>query len=176
MAQTSNLKSASITNLDSIPTVANNTGEGAPAFLRVVDDYVTTLSGDNTTSTYKVVRIPSNAVVKSVKIENEAMSAGDVEVGLYYSDSTVDGTPVGVQGTVLNATFFATSVSLASAAGPTDVTNESGSYTLNLRSEPIWQAAGLTADPGGFLDIVLTVVTAGITTGARVGIRCDFAE
>jgi len=176
MTQTSALKSASITNLDSTPVVPNSCGMGAPDRLRTVDDYVTTLSGDQTGSTYKVVRIPSTAIVKSVVLESEAMTGGKFDIGLYYSDSAVDGTPSGVQGTLISANFFATDVDCSSAVGPTNEVNQSGNYTLNLRAEPIWQAAGLSADPGGFLDVVLTCHTTAVTTGARIGLKVEYAE
>jgi hypothetical protein len=55
--------------------------------------------------------------------------------------------------------FFATAIDCASAVAPTDVTNESGTYTIDKRNQPIWQAVGLTTDPGGYFDIVATVVT-----------------
>lgn len=162
------LKSTAITNLDSSPVSANDTGEGADGFLRLVGDYVTTTSGVTAGSTYQIVRIPTNAKVKEVITEGEAMTAGAFDVGLYYSSSTSDGTQASVQGTAVDADFFATAVSFASAVTPTNITNESGTYTLNKRNQPIWQAAGLSSDPGGFFDLVFTS-TATVTAGARMG-------
>lgn len=171
------LKSTSITNSDATPRVANQAGKGAHSATKEVDDFVTTTSGVTTGSTYRIVRIPSNAIVKSVVVETEAMGGSSaVDIGLYYADAP-DSAPANQSagvGAVISAAFFASAQSLVSALTPTNVTNESGTYTLNKRSQPIWQAAGLATDPGGKFDIVLTS-TATITTGARVGLNVRLA-
>lgn len=164
------LKSASITNLDTTPAVANTAGQGAKGRTKEVGDYVTTTTGVTSGSTYRIVRLKSTDVVKALIWESEAMggsSAGDV--GLYYSDAA-DGTPTALQGAVIDADFFASALSVVNAVNPTDIINESGVYTLDERNLPLWQAAGLSADPGGFFDVVFTS-TATINTGARMGAR-----
>jgi hypothetical protein len=45
-----------------------------------------------------------------------------------------------------------------------------GARPLAKRQQPIWQAAGLTVDPGGFFDVVATA-TATVNTGARMGVE-----
>lgn len=166
------LKSTSITNSDASPPTVNSVGKGAPGALQYVGDYVTTTSGVTVGSTYKMVRIPSNCVVKKVEWEAEAMTQGPFDVGLNYSDAN-DGTQPSLQGTVIDADFFATAVSAASAVVPTDITAEAGTYTLDKRNQPIWQAVGLTADPGGFFDLVFTSTNT-ITAGAKMGARVFF--
>lgn len=174
---TSALKSTPITNLDSVPVVPNTTGEGGPGYLRSVDGFVTTVAADAAGSTYRLVRLPSNAKVKSVFLESEAQAAGAVNMSVYYSDSTSDGTSPANQGLIVPTTgdqFFASDVSVASAVA-TDVTNESGNYPMSKRSLPFWSALGLTSDPGGFFDIVAVVHTTAITTGAaRLGTRATY--
>jgi hypothetical protein len=60
---------------------------------------------------------------------------------------------------------------------PTDIINESGTYTLDKRIQPLWQALGLTADPGGNIDIVATVVTTAVTTGTgKFGISVLYTD
>jgi len=172
---TSALKSVTLTNLSLSPPKKATTGEGSAGYLRSVNEYLTPLDGDAAGSTYKYVRIPTNAKVKHVKFEAGAMTAGTVGIGLYYSDAA-DGTQPSLAGTAVNASFFASLVSLATAFGITDVTNESGSYPANLRNKPIWEAAGLASDPGGFFDVVATVVTTAITTGALTGLEVQYVE
>ena len=172
---TSALKSTSLTNLALTPPTKATVGEGAAGPLRSVNDHVTAVDADAVGSTYKFVRIPSNAKVKHLFFEAGAMTAGKVNVGLYYSTDN-DGTQPSLQGTAVDAAFFASDVDLASAVAITDIVNESGSYTADKRNEPIWQAAGLSSDPGGFFDVVATVHTTAITTGALMGVEAQYVE
>ena len=167
MSQTSHLKSTSITNLDATPYVQNTSGEGAQGFLRVVNDYATPLAADATGSTYQILRVRSNVKLKHLYFESQAQGAGAIEVGLSYSDSTIDGTAPANQGAVINASLFATEFSIASAVTQEDLLTMAGTaaWTSTLANEPLWQAAGLSSDPGGCFDIVCTVNTSAITTG-----------
>lgn len=175
---TSHLKSTPITNLDSTPVVPNTTGEGAPGYVRSVQGYVTAVAADAAGSTYQLARIPSNAKFQEVWFENEAQGAGKVQLGLYYSDSAVDGTQVSLQGTVIDVKFFSDDIDLTSAILPTNkVFGTGGTNTLDKRNQPAWQAAGLTSDPGGFFDVVATVHTTAITTGTgKLGACVGFVD
>jgi len=168
------LKSTSVTNLDADPVVHNNAGKGAPGNLKVVDDYITPTTGAATGSTYQLVRVPSNAIVKQIFFEAGAMTAGKFNLSVYYSTSTTDGTAASKQGVIVPTTgdsFFASDIDCAAAVTPTDVTNESGNYTLAKRSKELWDALALTSDPGGFFDIVAVCHTTAVTTGAAMGIK-----
>lgn len=177
---TSHLKSAAITALDATPPFTASTGQGASDRLKVNDGFVTAVAADAVGSTYQFCRVPTNVIVKSVVLESEAQGAGAIDLGVYYSDSTVDGTPPSLQGLVVPTTglnFFATDVNLAAAVPPTNETNQSGNYNISLRQQPLWQALGLTSDPGGYFDIVGTVHTTAITTGGgRIYVKVDFAQ
>lgn len=172
--------SASITNLDALAApyiVAQNTGgeAGAPGLLQCIDDFVTTVAADAAGVIYRILRVRTNVKVKALVLEAEAMTAGKVQIGLYYSDSAFDGTtPANQIAATINASFFAGDEDCSSAITPTNITNANSNYTLDKRSQPLWQAAGLSTDPGGFLDICATVHTTTITTGARLGLRCEF--
>jgi len=171
---TSTLKSTSITNLDTLPPIENTRGAGAPGGVQYVDDYVTAVASDAAGSTYRLVRVPSNAIVKRVTIESEAQGAGKINLSVYYSSSTTDGTSSANQGVIVPTTgdqFFASDIDLASAVAPTAVTNESTNYGIDKRKKRLWDALGLTSDPGGFFDIVAVVHTTAITTGTGK-IRC----
>lgn len=181
MSQTSHLASPAITNLDATPPVISTTGEGSPGYMRTVSGYATTVSADLAGSTYRFVRVPSNAKVKSLAFECAAMAAGKISLSVYYSDSTVDGTSVANQGLIVGGSpggvgFFAVDIDCSSAIAPTNEINQSGANPINLRDEPLWQALGLATDPGGFLDIVGVCHTTGITTGALCGVKCDFVD
>lgn len=174
---TSALKSTSITNLDTTPPIQNSAGKGAAGYIKSVGGYVTAVAADAALSTYRLVRLPSNAVVKFLQFESEAQGAGKVQLGVYYSDAVGDGTPSTVDPTVaVSVKLFADDIDCASAVLPGDKTfYTGGGYTLDKRNQPLWQAAGLTADPGGFLDIVATVHTTAVTTGTgKLGVNALF--
>lgn len=169
-------KSTAITNLDATPAVPSATGEGAVGMLREVGGTVVVSASMAAGSTYQLARIPTNAKVKEVRFESAAQGAGKFDIGLYYS-SAADGTPPANAGTVVSgqSQLFASDVDCASAVAITNVTNESGNYTAEKRLQPIWQAAGLTSDPGGFFDVVAAVHTTDVTTGTgRIGLSVQF--
>jgi hypothetical protein len=171
------VKSTSITNLDAVPAVANTAGEGGPAPIKQVDGYATVLASGSVGATYQIVRVPSNAKVKNVFLESEAQAAGAFDIGVYYATDGEGGRPTGLLvAAAISAALFASAVD-CSAAVATDVTNESGTYTLDKRTQPLWQAAGLSADPGGFFDIVATVKTTAVTTGTgKLGLRVSYTD
>jgi hypothetical protein len=173
---TSALKSAPITNLDAIPVVPQTTGEGGPGFAKNVFGFVTAVAADAAGSTYRLVRVPSNAKVSSLIFESEAQGAGKVQLGVYYSDSTVDGTAQANLGAVIDAKFFSDDIDCTSAVLPGEkVFNTGGSNTQDKRNQPLWQAAGLTSDPGGYFDVVATVHTTAVTTGTgKLGARVSY--
>lgn len=168
------LKSGSVTNADATPVVPNTAGAGAAAFMWTVNDYIAVSASMDVASTYKLVRLPSNAKLKQLIFESAALGAGKFHIGAYYSDSVTDGTPPSLQGTLIDVDYFATLVDCASKVGPTDVLNEADTVTLDKRKMPLWQMLGLSADPGGFIDIVATVNTTAITTGGLIGMLANF--
>ncbi len=92
------LSSASITNLDASPVVRNTSPNGAKYDEQKISDFATPTTGGlaDTTSTYKMVRVPTNGYLKSiVLIADGALDSNGsptlaVDVGAYYSDSTTD--------------------------------------------------------------------------------------
>lgn len=165
------LKSASITNADASPVVLNTGGAGAPEPMFTVDDYKTVPAALSITSRIRLVRLPTTCKVKSVIFESEAQGAGKFDLGLYYTVGSANA------GAVVDADFFASAIDCASLVTPTEVVNESTQYSLNERVLPLWQAAGLSADPGGHFDVVATVVTTDVTTGTgKLGVRVGFVN
>lgn len=166
-------KSTAITNADATPPVANTAGEGAPGALQNVSAAVTTAAAD-ADSTFRFVRVPTTAKVKRVWLNAEAQSAGTFDIGVYYPTIGKTGMP-DLAANAVDQDFFASSV-VCSSAVRADETNESGTYTGDKWNQPLWQAVGLSSDPGGFFDIVLTVKTTAVTTGGLVGLSVDFTQ
>ncbi len=171
------LKSTSITNLDANPVVANTAGRGAGAAQLVQSEYISASAAASTTSTYRLIRLASTVKIKELILESEALGAGAINLSVYYSDSTTDGTAVANQGVIVPTTgnqFFASDIDLTSAQNNVQVINESGNNGLANRNLPFWSALGLTADPGGFFDIVAVVHTTPITNAGKIGLRVTY--
>lgn len=167
------LKSTSVTALDATPIAQVTAGAGAPSYLWHLGEYIACSASMDVGSTYRMLRLPSNAKLKDLVFEAAALGAGAFDIGAYYSDSANDGTPAASQGLVIDADFFASAVNCASAVARASYFNESGNNLLSKRNQPLWQALGISADPGGFIDIVLTVTTA-ITTGGLVAVSAEY--
>lgn len=170
---TDTLSSQSIANLDAFPVVANTSGQGARATLMEVADNVTptALGLQATASKYKMVRLPTYCKLLEVVVNADARpdtgTGLALDVGAYYSDSTVDGTPTALQGTAISVNALA--AILAFNAAWTWV-HADASLTNLAKTQPLWQALGLASDPGGFIDLVIAVHTAA-TTGVSTPIR-----
>ena len=137
------------------------------------------MASSSADATYQLVRVPSDAVIKQIVFESEAQTAGKFDLGVYYaSDGSKDGIPTSLlAAAAIDQDFFATVIDCASAVLETIVTNESATYTLDKRNQPIWQAAGLSADPKCNFDIVATVKTTAVTTGTgKFGISVLFTN
>lgn len=163
------VKSTPITNLDATPVVVNTAGRGAPGYLQHVEGSAAFTSGPTSGSTYKLARVRTNVKVKSVKIWlDAAVTTFTGDIGIYYSDSTVDGTSTANQGVEVNSStsLFGSAVALAAVVEPTEYVNEAGNMTGAKRLLELWDAAGLSADPGGYFDLVVT--TTATNSGAGV--------
>lgn len=176
------LKSTPITNLDA--GLNQSAGQGGPGVLRSVNGHVAATTSVTSGSTYRLCRIPTNACVKQVLLTNAALStstAADIDVA--FSDSTTDGTPAALQGTIPQVSaadnkLFGAAVSLVSAQKNQDQTF-GGTFTTDHQNTPLWQvlnslgSLGWTVDPGGFFDI-LVKTTATVTAGGDIAIEVRY--
>jgi len=94
------IKSPSITNLDTVPIIPNTAGQGASGRPVQVDDTVSCAATplQSTKSVYRLVRFPTGAIIKSLTIAtNKALDSGTptlaMDFNVAWSDSTLDGTP-----------------------------------------------------------------------------------
>lgn len=147
---------------------AQNPADGSRVNVGTGDGYMKTAQGlvanaadDDATSIHRFVRVPSNAVIRSVKLSTgDATTAGAFDLGVYRTAN--DG------GAVVDADLFASAFDLA--GGPfvnQELIGESGELTVAERVQPLWQAAGMSADPQGYLDIAATITTT--YNGAALG-------
>lgn len=155
-APTSATKSTVITNLDASPQVRASAGQGAPGRLMAAWGTAGITATQATTVATRLVRIPSNAIVKSVQVCIELAGGTATTVtgnmGLLFSDNSnnLDGTPQGNQGslTPFSSACFMYQKALAAVLTLTDVTfhNAAGNsctdgfYVPSAAGAPIWQA------------------------------------
>lgn len=162
------LKSVSITAREASPPTMSSPGQGGAGIVREVNGYYASVPASlSITSIIRMCEVPSNAVMSSLRFASAAQTAGEFDIGVYRNSK--DG------GAVVDQDFFASAVDCASAVVLSDELNESTTNTLAKQMQPLWQAAGMSADPGGTLDIALTVVTTDVTTGlGAVGIKAAY--
>lgn len=179
MAVQANLLSPAITSLNASPPVRKSAGFGAPGLLRTLVGAVAALTtGGTAGGILRMVRVPSNAMVQEVAWGVAAtVTTFDGDIGVYYSNAN-DGTSAANQAaadTAIDADLFASAIDLKtkSTTGWKLATFEAGTFLPADCIKPLWQAAGLSEDPGGFLDICITNTST--TDGAPVpSLRVDY--
>lgn len=158
-----NTVSTSISNMTSTP-IALNSSKTYGGYTRDYSETVEVAAADDDTSTYRLVAIPSNEVVKVVWLYNDAITGGtSYDIGVYYNSAKLGGVVV-----PSCVALFASAVDLSTAHGATgalDVTHEATATDIDKIKYPLWQLCGLTSDPNCLLDIVATANTAGSAAG-----------
>lgn len=150
------VKSTLITNADATPVVLNSPRvDGAFEHVKVATAAIT--SGDDIASTYRMFRVPSNAVMTDLRIYSPDIGTTTIsDIGLYAADG----------GAVVDADFFASALSLKDGAlNGTDVLHESAVFSIANSGKELWDALGLTSDPSVFYDVAFTLTAAADATG-----------
>lgn len=143
------LQSTLIDNATASPPVANN-AHASGGILRAACATLESTAADSVGSTYRFVRVPSCARIhKVIYAADAAGDTGQVAIGLYQTEEN--------GGAVVDADFFADGIDPGGGAiAPTDVTHESGQYNIAEAAMPLWQALGLSADPGIEYDVTVS--------------------
>jgi hypothetical protein len=124
---------------------------------------------DSANSVFRVGPIPSNARVAAILITAaDFTTAGAIHCGLHRTPQ--DG------GAVVDADLFATAVDMS--GGPfsnLDITREAGTtnWALANAENALWQALGLSADPGIEYDLTFTISTT-FNGGSGILVRCEY--
>jgi hypothetical protein len=169
MAVDLTLKSVQITNREATPLVLNSPQNGGAAPVSEVFGHLASVTASlSITSVIRLVEVPSNARINSVKIYSGAQTAGKFDVGVYQNNAN--------GGAVVDADLFASAVDCASAVDGTELIGESGQYTIAEMAKPLWEVLGLSSDPKRTYDIAATVVTTDVTTGTgALAIRAQYS-
>lgn len=151
-------KSGAITNRDATPRVLNNgalTGGVCKGFCATVE----VANGDSIASKYIFGEIPSNAYGIQVELWSDDIGTTTIsDFGIYQT--TANGSAV------VDADFFGSAVSLKDGAvAGTRIEHESAVYDPDDVEKPLWQALGLSSDPGISYDLVATLTAAADAAG-----------
>ena len=151
------VKSTLITNADASPVVLNSPRvDGAFEHIEVATAAIT--DTDSIASTYRMFRVPSNAVMTDLRIYSPDIGTTTIsDIGLYRTAK--DG------GAVVDADFFASALSLKDGAlNGVDVLHESAVFSIANSGKELWDALALTSDPGVFYDVAFTLTAAADAT------------
>lgn len=164
-----NLKSTIITNRDATPVVLTEPSISG-GVLKESSGFITSAADDSIASIYRLCQVPSNARVSSVLLSSGALTSAAADIGVYYPT-----TAAGTAGAVISVAYFGSAVSLATAQTNTEVLNESTTNTVAKQQQELWQAIGLSADPGGYFDVAATLTAATTAIGA-VGLKVRYVQ
>lgn len=155
-----------IANMVAVPSVSNDPtyngrrcqamGIAAPAADQADDSLI------------RMVRVPSNCRIEDVRIAAaDATTAGKVDLGVYYpahvnAGAVIDRDALAAAFDLSGGPFYYSSMLLV------------GVVTIAESAKPLWEVAGLSSDPGGDLDIVLTVETLFNGGPTSIGLKVDY--
>lgn len=169
-------KSTTITNRDAVPAVIND-GRLERGTLKSAVGQVAVGAADSATSYYPLVSLPSTAMVRAIYASCvTGMTTLAANIGVFLTTKASGGVALGTIAFTGSATFFASAQSFASVLSRSDVTNQSTTYTTAKREQPLWQAIGMAADPGGTLDIGVQVSTANTGAAGTLGLEVQYAD
>lgn len=160
-----------VVNLTSANLTARNTGalvNAAAASVRTeaVVDQMTVNNTDSIGSTFRISRIPSNAIVTSGSVFCGAITSAAADIGLYQTPAN--------GGAVVDADFFVAAQTIATASpGINILGGNTATYGPANRNKRVWEVLGLAADPQRDYDVVLTL-TAAATATAPAGVALTY--
>lgn len=153
-APTSATKSDVIAGLDASPFQRFQAGQGGAGRVVIANAVASIASTQATTVATRLIRLPSNAIIKKVELVIEA-GGGTITtltgaLGLLWSDNANDGTPATYVGSLTPASSacFASALAMAGFTAMTDVTYKNvtgnsvtdGFYVPSASEMPIWLA------------------------------------
>lgn len=188
------LKSAALTSLDAIPRVPVTAGKGVQGAVKSVEAAVALTASGNQLSTYQFVRIPFSSIVKKVEFHSPSQgTTGIFDIGAYYAtdkSNALSKTEL-VAADAIDADFFIDGADAGGQAvfaiglpgaqltvtGATAAIGANTAWTAAEGNQPLWQALGLTENPGGNCDIAGTLTDEAAGTGAATAfLRVEYVD
>jgi hypothetical protein len=155
-----------IANIVAVPSVRNNAITSGGDLKQAIG-IVSPANNDTEASVHRFVRVPSNARISDVKIAAaDATTAGAYNIGFYRTEE--DG------GAVVDADALAAAFDLSGGPFYWSSVLLVGVVTIAESNKPAWELAGLSSDPGGYLDIAGTISTTFNGGPTSVGLKVDY--
>ena len=152
-----NTKSTAVGNADATQPRVMTASYLASGVMKISRGTVEVAAADDNGSVYRMVRLPSNAIVNRIEVLNDAIAgATGYDVGIYKV--AVDG------GSAVDDDLFASSLDMTSQRLlPLDAMFEA--LDISNIEKRLWELAGLSADPQIEYDICYTADTVGSAAG-----------
>lgn len=143
-----------ITGLDSVPPVMPSSSNNG-GIIKHARGHVAILAADVDTNNFRVARLPSNAVIKDIKVLCDAITGGtSFDLGVAHTPNK--------GGAMISAACLMAAQTFATAS---KVLDGFSAPAIENRDRELWEHAGLLADPNTNLDIALTGNTIGTADG-----------
>lgn len=142
-----------------MPQAKTNGGQ-----IHSITSIVSIATNDSATSTWRIARLPSNALLHQLTVSTTAQTnSTDFDIGIAYN-------PDKVSGAVIDVDCLAEGLTLATASRALDGLKD---VSITNSAKELWELAGLSADPKCSLDILLTANTIG-TVGGTCGFKIEY--
>ena len=146
-----NVSTTLISNRAATPRVANEAWNNAAVKSTGVG-LLEVSTAEDSTDVLRFLQIRSNAAIREVKLYCDAVAVGGaMDVGIYQ---TADNGSA-----VVDADFFASAQVVTAALAGTNIAHESAVYGIEDLDKPLWEALGLSSDPGILYDVAGTITT-----------------
>jgi hypothetical protein len=148
-----NTKTTQLTNQDAAADPFASNGRQEMVQVATIE----VAAADDDTSVYRLLRLPSAAVLTSIKVANDALGTNAAyEIGIFQTAAN--------GGAVVDADEFAT-LAMVSASAWREVLDEAAATDCSKIGKPLWERIGLTADSARPYDLVAYGATAGDAAG-----------
>lgn len=161
-----NTKSSSVTAFDANQLVPSYKHAGPKLSSK---DYASIAAADDDGSVYRMVRLPSNAVISQLNVLNDAITGGsDFDLGVYDTEDN--------GGAVVDKDLFASAISFVGQRTlPLNALFESGTVDIVENNTRLWELLGLSEDPQKDYDICFTGNTVGSAAG-DIALDCEWTQ
>lgn len=156
-----NKSSAALTARDGVPSQTNSNAASTKVASGRLKESIGVIAVDNAEAIASVLRffsVHSSWRISELLLYCTAITTCAGDIGLYDL-------PTVNAGAAVDSDLFATAQALSSALDGTSVLREATTITVANLEKPVWVLLGLTADPGKWYDVAITLTAAAGSTG-----------
>jgi hypothetical protein len=156
-----NKSAAALAARDGVPSQTNSNAASTKVATGRVKESIGAIVVDNAEAIASILRffsVHSSWRVSEILLYCTAITTCAGDIGLYDL-------PTVNAGAAVDSDLFATAQALSSALDGTNVLREATTITVPNLDKPIWALLGLTADPGKWYDVAVTLTAAAGSSG-----------